>query len=61
MMKEFFNPQEFQRFEDGPQQHVSPHSLQHSRGPYDSHNLQSPVIPERPFQNFFGGFKEDVC
>lgn len=49
-MKEFFHPQDYQRFleQGGP-----PPSLHQPH-----HNV--PVIPERPFQNFFGGFKEGL-
>lgn len=51
MMKEFFHPQEYQRFLE---QGAPPQSLHH-QGPH-----AAPVIPERPFQNFFGGFKEGL-
>jgi peroxin-5 len=54
MMKEYFNPQEFQRF--GEPEQMSLRDSGRTAGP----NQLNPVIPERPFQNFVGGFKENA-
>jgi cytochrome c-type biogenesis protein CcmH/NrfG len=54
MMKEYFNPQEFQRF--GEPDQMTLRDSGRTAGP----NQLNPVIPERPFQNFVGGFKENA-
>lgn len=55
MMKEYFNPQEFQRFGEPDQM-----SLRDSGRTIGPNNQISPLIPERPFQNFLGGFQDNV-
>lgn len=55
MMKEYFNPQEFQRFGEPDQM-----SLRDSGRTIGPNHQISPLIPERPFQNFLGGFQDNV-